>query len=232
MFGWASRLSCHRQTLTDLGSVFAVGFLDRAKKLRDQAKEAADQAMKLAEQMTAKASDALSEASNQSTTTAGAPGPISAPPAAGGVVAGQSGATEYGTPYVPGMLGRPGWREQGLTDPAAILPIKVRDQVGVPHTTKSQILEEPFGMGRRWSSGARSTALFYQLYPEHRAWEPPGGRAPLSEVYGASAASLPDGRSLVFLAGGGHSVVLEVAGLEDQARAALARTVAERLTSA
>jgi hypothetical protein len=215
----------------DLGSVFPVGFLDRAKKLRDQAKDAADQVMKLAEQTTAKASDALTDAVNRSATTPGASPPPSSAPAAGGAAPGRSGAPEYGTPYVAGMLGRPGWRERGLTDPAAILPIKARDQVGVPHTTKSQILEEPFGMGRRWSSGARSAALFYQLYPEHRAWEPPGGRAPLSDVSGAAAADLPDGRSLVFLAGGGQSVVLEVAGIEAAARAALARTVAERLTS-
>ena len=215
----------------DLGSVFPVGFLDRAKKLRDQAKEAADQVMKLAEQTTAKASDALTDAVNRSATTPGAAPPPSAAPPAGGTAPPRSAAPEYGTPYVAGMLGRPAWRERGLTDPAAILPIKARDEVGVPHTTKSQILEEPFGMGRRWSTGARSAALFYQLYPEHRAWEPPGGRAPLSDVYGAAAADLPDGRSLVFLAGGGQSVVLEVAGIEPPARAALARTVAERLTS-
>jgi hypothetical protein len=260
LLGWWSAgllVGANRQASTDLGSVFAVGFLDRAKKLRDQAKEAADQVMKLAEQTTAKASDALTDAVNRSATTPGgspppgggagagasgaaaggaaggaaAGGAAAGGAAAGGTAAGGSGAPEYGTPYVAGMLGRPGWREQGLTDPAAILPIKERDRVGVPHTTKSQILEEPFGMGRRWSSGARSAALYYQLYPEHRAWEPPGGRAPLADVYGASAAILPDGRSLVFLAGGGHSVVLEVAGIDEPARAALARTVAERLTS-
>jgi hypothetical protein len=84
-------------------------------------------------------------------------------------------------------------------------------------------------MGRRWSSEGRSAALFYQLYPEHKAWEPPGGRAPFSGIAGASVATVPDGRALVFLAAGGQSVVLELKGIDDPARATLARTVAERL---
>jgi hypothetical protein len=204
-----------------------VGFLDRAKKLAGQAKDAADQAKKLAEQATSKASDALSDASSrmaQSSRTTSAP-----PTAPGGGASGSGGAPEYGTPYVPGMLGRPGWRERGLTDPAALLPIRERDHAGVPHTTKSKIIEEPFGMGRRWTSAGRSAALFYQLYPEHKAWEPPGGRAPFSGVAGASMATLNDGRTLVFLGAGGQSVVLELTGIDDPVRADLARTVAERL---
>ncbi|MDQ1429174.1 MAG: hypothetical protein QOK39_2650 [Acidimicrobiaceae bacterium] len=202
-----------------------MGFLDRAKKLAGQAKDAADQAKKLAEQATSKASDALSDASSRMAQSSGtSPAP---PTAAGGSAPG--GAPEYGTPYVPGMLGRPGWREQGLTDPAALLPIRERDHAGVPHTTKSKIIEEPFGMGRRWTSGGRAAALCYQLYPEHKAWEPPSGRAPFSGVAGASVATLTDGRTLVFLGAGGQSVVLELTGIDDPARAELARTVAERL---
>ncbi|MDQ1369455.1 MAG: hypothetical protein QOF20_1808 [Acidimicrobiaceae bacterium] len=215
-----------------------MGFLDRAKKLAGQAKDAADQAKKLAEQATSKASDALSDASSRMAQSSGT---TSAPPTApgGGAPGGGGGATggggsgggapEYGTPYVPGMLGRPGWRERGLTDPAALLPIRERDHAGVPHTTKSKIIEEPFGMGRRWTSAGRSAALFYQLYPEHKAWEPPGGRAPFSGVAGASMATLNDGRTLVFLGAGGQSVVLELTGIDDPVRADLARTVAERL---
>ena len=107
--------------------------------------------------------------------------------------------SRLGTPYVPGMLGRPGWRERGLADPAAILPIDERDRAGVPHSTKSEVVEEPFGMGRRWSTAERSAALFYQLYPEQEAWEPPGGTAPLPDVGGGTTATLPDGRALVFL---------------------------------
>jgi hypothetical protein len=136
-----------------------------------------------------------------------------------------------GTPYQPGMLGRPGWREQGLVDPAAVLPIAVRDQVGVPRSTKSTILEEPFGMGRRWSSGDRSAALFYQLYDEHRAWAPPGGTTPLADVGGARTGTLDDGRSLVFLDRDDRHVVVEVAGLDTTARATLVRAVTEQLAA-
>jgi hypothetical protein len=219
-----------------------VGFLDRAKKLRDQAKEAADQVKKLTDQLQQAAEDKLG---GQATPPSGT-GDTAAytSPASGGYSGGAGGAgaagagaaskgpVEFGTPYVPGMLGRPGWRERGLTDPAALLPIRDRDRAGVPHTVKSQILEEPFGMGRRWTSGARSAALFYQLYPEHQAWQPPGGRAPLTGVAGASMAALPDGRTLVFLSGKGQSVVLEVNGLDQGTQLDLARTVAEELASA
>lgn len=168
-----------------------------------------------------KAEDALAEARAR---TGGSP-------ASGGGSPATAADPRLGTPYVPGMLGRPGWRERGLTDPAAILPIADRDRAGVPHSTKSQILEEPFGMGRRWTSGGRSVSLFYQLYPEHQAWDPPGGRSPFAAVPGAAEATLPDGRSLMFLGQGNRRVVLEVDGLEDSARAALARTVAQQLAS-
>src|SRR4051812_18901847 len=136
-----------------------------------------------------------------------------------------------GTSYVPGMLGRPGWREQGLTDPAAVLPIAERDRVGVPHTTRSEIVEEPFGMGRRWTAGERSVGLFYQLYPEHRSWAPPGGATPVGAVAGASQASLSDGRALVFLAEGDRRVVLESNGVDDAARSDLVHAVVAQLSA-
>ena len=134
-----------------------------------------------------------------------------------------------GTPYVPGMLGRPGWREQGLVDPAAVLPIDERDRAGVPRSTKSDVVEEPYGMGRRWSTGDRSAALFYQLYPEHRAWTPPGGTTPAAEVAGGATATLSDGRSLVFLGDEDRRVVLELAGIDADDRTKLAHTVAAQL---
>jgi hypothetical protein len=184
-----------------------VGFLDKAKKLAEQAKDLAE--------------GAIAEAkARQESSNAGA---------ASGAPAGGGAAPEYGTPYLPGMLGRPGWRERGLEDPAAVLPIADRDRVGVPHTTKSVIVEEPFGMGRRWSNEGRSAGLFYRLYPEHQTWQPPGGAAPSSDVAGASTATLDDGRALVFVGSGDRSVVLEVSGLDDAARAELARAVAARV---
>jgi len=185
-----------------------VGFLDKAKKLAEQAKDLAEGAIAEAK--------ARTDASN------------AGPPAASGSP-GTGGASQYGTAYVPGMLGRPGWRERGLEDPAAVLPVADRERVGVPHSTKSVILEEPFGMGRRWSSEGRSAGLFYRLYPEHQTWQPPTGIAPSSEVAGASTATLDDGRALVFVGSGDGSVVLEVSGMDDASRADLARVVAARV---
>lgn len=187
-----------------------MGFLDRAKKLAEQAKSVAEQAKEVAE-------GALSEA-RAKTESAGAA--RSSPPAAD---------PRMGTSYVPGMLGRPGWREQGLTDPAAVLSIADRDRAGVPHSTKSEIVEEPFGMGRRWRAGERAVGLFYRLYPEHRSWEPPGGRTPVPGLDGAWQASLPNGSALVFLAGAGAEVVLETDGIDDSTRSALANAVARQL---
>jgi len=180
-----------------------MGFLDKAKKMAEQAKELAEDAV------------ADVRTKRESAGSAAPPTPGSTDP-------------RLGTPYVPGMLGRPGWRERGLTDPAAVLPIDERDRAGVPRSTRSEIVEEPFGMGRRWSTAGRSTALFYQLYPEHQAWEPPGGRQPLADV-GGSTATLPDGRSLLFLGTGERQVVLEVNGIDPGERTNLARTVVEHL---
>jgi hypothetical protein len=187
-----------------------MGFLDRAKKLADQAKEVKGKAEELRDRI-----------------QASQPSGGSRPSAPSGPTAPQD--PRFGTHYVPGMLGRTGWRERGLEDPAAVLPISDRDRCGISHTTKSQIIEEPFGMGRRWDAGLRSAALLYRLYPEHQAWQPPGDTAPLPEVPGASLASLEDGRDLVFLGAGDHHVVLEVRGLDDSARAELVRAVANRL---
>jgi hypothetical protein len=186
-----------------------VGFLDKAKKLAEQAKGMADQAREAAE-------GALSEA-RRSGSAGSAPSPATDP--------------RMGTSYVPGMLGRPGWREQGLTDPAAILPIAERDRVGVSHTTRSEIVEEPYGMGRRWTAGERAVGLFYQLYPEHRSWAPPGGVTPVGAVAGASQATLSDGRGVVFLGAGERRVVLETAGIDDADRADLVGAVLGQLAS-
>jgi hypothetical protein len=180
-----------------------MGFLDRAKKLAGQAKELAE--------------DALADAKARSASSA-----------PGGATAGDP---RLGTPYVPGMLGRPGWRERGLTDPAAVLPVDERERAGVPRSTKSEILEEPFGMGRRWSVGGRAAGLYYQLHPEHLGWEPPGGRAPAPDVPGASTATLDDGRALVFLGAPGAPVVLELEGIDPAAQASLARAVSQQLAA-
>ncbi len=212
-----------------------MGFLDKAKKLAEQAKDKAGQAKDLANQARDLAQQTLDDVRGQATGS----GSGGSPPAPTGTAPGRpaasrpagAGDAQFGTPYVAGMLGRPGWRERGLPDPAAVLPIKDRDQAGVPHSTKSKIVEEPYGMGRRWAATTGSAGLFYQLYPEHYAWEPPGGKTAFAEVSGASAATLPDGRTLVFLAANARAVVLEVNGLPEGARAGLARVVATQLSS-
>ena len=178
-----------------------MGFLDKAKKVAEQAKEMAGQAKELAEDLR---DDAAAKRD------AGTPSPTPSDP-------------KFGTPYVPGMLGRPGWRERGLADPAAVLTVDERDRAGVPRSTRSEVVEEPFGMGRRWSAAGRSAGLFYRLYPEQQAWEPPDGAG--------TTATLPDGRSLTFLGAGEQRVVLEVSGIDAGAQEALARAVTSHLSA-
>lgn len=171
-----------------------MGFLDKAKKVAEQAKQLADQAKELAE-------DKIQESRAQSQPST---------PASTGT------ADKFGTRYEPGMLGREGWRERGLVDPAAILPIDARDRAGIPRSTKSEVIEEPYGMGRRWSSGDRSAALLYQLYPEQQSWQAPGE-------------PLPDGRALVFLGEGERRVVLELKGLGPGEQSSLTEAVSSQL---
>jgi hypothetical protein len=180
-----------------------VGFLDRAKQLAEQARS--------------KAEEALADVKARMPSTPSASGA----PAAG---------PRMGTPYVPGMFGRPGWREKRLPDPAAVLPVADRERAGLPHSTKSQIVDEPFGMGRRWTSGGRSVGFFYQIYGDQKAWEPPYGATPMASVPDAWTASLDDGRSLVFLRSGHTSAVVELRGL-DEAAPDLIRAVLTQLRS-
>jgi hypothetical protein len=178
-----------------------MGFLDRAKKLADQARE--------------KAEEALAEAKSKAETITASRGSSSG--SSSGPAPSDGRDPRWGTPYVPGMLGRPGWREEGLTDPAAVLPVKAREQVGVPHTVKSEIVEEPYGMGRRWSSGGLAVGLFYQLYPDQRNWSAAGG--------GESH----EGRTLTFVGEGDRRVVLETTGLGEADTEALRATVLSNL---
>ena len=195
-----------------------MGLLDKAKKFAEQAMDKANEAV-------SEVRSATSSASAPQPATPGGPGPSSAPPA-------PSGPAEFGTAYVPGMLGRPGWREQGLVDPAALLPIAERDRLGVPHSTKSAIIETPYGMGRRWSAGAKSTGLYYQLYPEHQAWQP-ASASPVGDVGApATAGTLDDGQTAVVVIGAGaHRVALEASGFTDDERADLTRTVVRELAN-
>ena len=187
-----------------------MGFLDKARRLAEQVKDKAEDALQ----------DVRARQAGKADTGPSEPaGPVTSRPQ----------DPRLGTPYTPGMLGRPGWREKGLDDPAAVLPIGARDSIGVPRSTKSTILEEPFGMGRRWTAEGRSVGLYYQLYPEHRSWQAPGGLAPLTGMERASTASLDDGRALVFFASEETWVVLEMSGLDDAARMVLVTAVADQV---
>ncbi len=194
-----------------------MGFLDRAKKLAEQAKGVAEQAREVAE-------EALQDARAGSGTSG-------AEPSGGAARAPTAADPRMGTSYMPGMLGRPGWRERGLIDPAAVLPIAERERAGVPHSTRSEVLEEPFGMGRRWTAGERAVGLYYQLYPEHLVWQPPGGVSPVAGIDGASQATLSDGRALVFLGQDDRRVVVETKGIDDSARSDLAHAAAAQLVA-
>jgi hypothetical protein len=187
-----------------------VGFLDRAKKL-------AEQAMTLAE-------DAVSEAKAKADarkTESGGSG--------GAGTSSSGGDPAFGTPYVEGMLGREGWRERGLPDPAAVLPIDDRDRAGIPRSTRSEIVEEAFGMGRRWTGGRAAVGLFHRVHAEHQSWQPPSTTEPLAGVERAVRATLDDGRTLVLIGEGQGGVVLESKGLDESAVATLARAAAEHL---
>lgn len=193
-----------------------MGFLDKAKKLAEQAKVVAEQAKE-------KAEDALAEARARTGGGGGDSAGSGASPRAGG----GAGDGRFGTPYVPGMLGRPGWREEGLADPAALLPAAERDRVGIPAGTRSEVVEEPYGMGRRWTAAGRSAAVFHRVHADHRSWSPPIAWVPVTGAPAASA-SLPDGRELLAIEG----VVLETSGIDEPERLALARAVAAQLGSA
>lgn len=196
------------------GSVSGMGWLDRAKKLAEQAKE-------LAEQAKDKAEEAVAEARARSASTGSGGG------SNGG---GRPPDERMGTPYVPGMLGIRGWREQGLPDPAAVLPIDDRDRAGIPHSTRSEIVEEPYGAGRRWTSGERSAGLFYRLSDAPLAWKPPAGSEPDPVPGGSMAVTLEDGRTLVLPEGGPAPVVVELKGLDAGPRADLVAAVRAKLT--
>lgn len=194
-----------------------MGWLDRAKKLAEQAKDIAEVAKDRAEEAIADAK-ARTEAP-----------PASSGESAGSAAPGRPADERMGTPYVPGMLGTRGWREQGLPDPAAVLPIDDRDRAGIPHSTRSEIVQEPYGVGRRWTSGGRSAALFYRLSDQHRAWQPPAAAAPDPALGGVPAVSLDDGRTLVLPAGGPAPVVIELQGLDAGPRTDLVAAVQAKL---
>lgn len=183
-----------------------MGLLDRARKLAEQAIEVGKD----------KGGEALAEVRSRSQSTA--KGQAAPPP-----------DDRYGTPYVPGMLGKPGWRELDLPDPAGVLPIGERDRAGIPHSTKSEILEEPFGIGRRWTSGERSAGFYYRVDAGHRSWAPPSP-APFAGVEGAVTATLDDGRTLVLFADGDRQAVVETSGLDPATAQHLATVAATELS--
>jgi hypothetical protein len=198
-----------------------VGFLDRAKKLAEQAKEMANEAVdKVKEQQ------AASKASS------------SAPASSGSSSSSAPGSAGYGTPA--GEVGER-WKSLGLADPAGVLPPKTRAAHGIPTSTKSAVVAEAWGVGRRWSAGDRSVGLLYLI----DSGSPPASADATGERWtaarpadaetvadvgdGAYAAPAGDGREGVYVRAGAIGFVVEFAGIDRADAAAMARVAAGQL---
>jgi hypothetical protein len=191
-----------------------MGFLDRAKKLAEQAKDLATEAVEKA------------RAQSSSSDAADGDGAPASDPA-------------FGTPA--GAIGD-AWKNLGLPDPAAVLPAADRDRHGIPSSTKSVVVREAYGVGRRWVNGEKSAGLFWLIDPDAppSAASGTGDRwsadrpADASDVSGvgdaAYVADLGDGHRGVFVREGSVACVVEVAGLDDDAATDLARATVGRMT--
>jgi hypothetical protein len=186
-----------------------MGLLDKAKKLAQQARDLAGDTM----ERTRQATDRDSEA------------PARTP----------SGSGEFGTPAGP--LGEQ-WKRLGLADPAAMVKLVERERVGVAGSTKSVVVQESYGVGRRWSADGKSIGFLWLI----DATSPPAD----SRATGAHWQALRDpgaadvgglagdgyvkdageGRRGVFVRAGDMGFVVEVSGLGDDVAVDLARGAA------
>jgi hypothetical protein len=188
-----------------------MGFLDRAKKLAEQARDMATDAVeKVKEQQQQRAANRPEEAA--------APG-----------------GSQYGTPAGP--LGER-WKSIGLMDPAGFLPPYERDKYGIPKSTKSAVVSERWGIGRRWTAGDKSVALLYLIDPADPATSARQTAERWGNVRTATAVDVAgvgdgafitdirDGKRGVFARAGNIGYVVEFVGIPDDAAIDLARSAA------
>jgi hypothetical protein len=202
-----------------------MGFLDRAKKLAEQAKEIAGDAVEKAKEMRA-------ERQGQST----------APP-----------TWTSATPYESGAFGAPAggvaapvtdlrvrWVWLNLPDPAAVLKSGERARFGIPTSTKSDVVQESYGVGRRWNTGSSSIALLWMVDDDHPSdatatglrWQDLRPAAAVDTPGVGDGAYLADaggGRRAAFVRCRGVGFVVEGAGLADDIILDLARGAADEV---
>ena len=198
-----------------------MGFLDRVKKVAQQAKDFAEDQIEQRQQQ-----QASSDAAPVSAGGGGSDG------GGGGGDGGGGGPVVFGTPA--GELGEK-WKAVGLSDPAGVVPPKARDVAGVPKSTKSAVVSESYGIGRRWTAGNKSIGVFWLIDPANPPAEPTGTGARFDALRTGEAKDVPDigegayvldlgsGRHGVFVKNNGIAVVVEVAGIPREAAMQLAQ---------
>jgi hypothetical protein len=204
-----------------------MGLLDRAKKLAQQAKDLAG--------------DAIDRTTSPQPSPGGYEQPPGAPPtAAPPPGAAASAPVVFGTPAGP--VGE-SWKRLGLLDPAGVLKATERDRAGVPKSTKSEVVMEPYGVGRRWSAGGRAIGFFWLI---DNAAPPPDAAATAMQwaaLRGPEGVDVPGvgdrayirdaggGRRGVFVRAAGKGFMVEVTGLPDEAAVDLAKAAAAEAAS-
>jgi hypothetical protein len=213
-----------------------MGFLDKAKKFAEQAKDMATDAMeKVKEQQAQQAQQKADQAAG----AAGATSTPASPTATSTSASAAAGGNGFGTPA--GELGER-WKSIGLTDPAGFLPAKERAKYGVPASTKSTVVSERWGIGRRWTAGDKSVALLYLIDPADPATRAEQTAERWGNVRTETAVDVPDvgdgafitdirdGKRGVFARAGRVGYVVEFVGIGDDAAIALARAAAANAT--
>src|SRR6266508_637684 len=200
-----------------------MGFLDRAKKLAQQAKEFAGDQIEQRRQP-------------QGTQTEGESPQPGAPTAPTGE------AKQPKPPGTPaGELGER-WKKLDLPDPAGVVPPKVRQGAGVPRSTHSEVVSEPYGIARRWTDEGKSIGVFWLIDPDAQPSTAEATSARFDALRGEGAEDVPgigDGayitdlgndRRGVFVRAQDRGLVVEVAGSDHEAAVELAQAASAYVT--
>jgi hypothetical protein len=204
-----------------------MGFLDRAKKLAHQAKDFADDQVEQRRQQSKNPTPDASTASPPSAPAAGGPTTTDGPKV----------AKPPGTPAGP--LGEK-WKALGLPDPAGVVPPRARQGAGVHRSTHSEVLEAPYGVGRRWTAEGKSIGVFWLI--DGSVKDAAGTVGRFDALKSAEANDVPDigdaayfdklegGRHGVFVKAGGRAVVVEVGGIEKDPAIQLAQAASMNMS--